>query len=413
MESEVNESQVRDFALRLIGEQSISGDEGRVALLVSEEMERQGFDVEVDALGNVVGVLSVGAGPCLVVDSHMDTVGVPDSGAWTYSPEGQLLKNRIYGRGAVDMKGPLAASIHGIATLKNHLRSGTVIVSATVAEELVEGPALAHVIEKFRPDFAVICEPTSGNIARAQKGRAEVKVEVFGHSTHSSRPDLGDSAAEAMVNVLLELREVRPPCDDVLGEGILVLTDIVSNPYPGVSVVPDYCAVTLDRRTLPGETEDDVLKPIREAVNRSLDGAGVSAQAYIVEDDFESYTGERVCARNFAPAWCSGIRDSIVRLSLDSLREAGIDSKLTHYSFCTNGSASAGWYGIPTVGFGPGDGAMAHRIDESIEINELAIAAQGYASIANRLTDVGTSQPRVEPPKDHVGTMLDERRRTR
>lgn len=410
MKREVNENRVADFALHLIEEQSISGDEGRVAALVKDEMEKHGFDVEVDALGNVVGVLGSGGRPLLLVDSHMDTVSVTDTDAWSYNPNGQRLTNRIYGRGAVDMKGPLAASIHGIATLKDRLCFGTVVVSATVAEELIEGTALAWVIEKLRPDFALICEPTSGNIARAQKGRAEVKIEVFGRQAHSSRPELGVNAVEAMMNVVLELRRLRPPYDSELGEGLLVLTDIASSPYPSGSVVPSYCVATLDRRTLPGETEEDFLHPIREAAIRSLNGCEAWARVSIAEDDFESYTGERIHERNFAPAWRVDAQEEIVRLSLAGLREAGIDPELTHYSFCTNGSASAGWYGVPTIGFGPGDGSMAHCSDEYVEIHELAMAARGYASIAWRLVEGCANPAKDDEPKNCARTARGERR---
>ncbi|MDP9380484.1 MAG: YgeY family selenium metabolism-linked hydrolase [Chloroflexota bacterium] len=375
------------FALRLIREPSPSGREGKVADLVAAEMARLGLEVERDGLGNVTGTLDAGPGPCVLLDAHMDTVGVTDRNAWSHSPEGELVGGRIYGRGAMDMKGPLAATIHGVAALKGTLPRGKVVVSATVAEELVEGPATERVAERVGPDFAVICEATSLRVARGQRGRAEVRVEVFGRPTHSSRPDLGINAAQAMVDVVRALREVPIPRHELLGEGILVLTDVISRPYPALSVVPDYCVATFDRRTLPGETEQDILAPIREAVGRALAGTGAAGEVSTAEDDFECYTGARVRAPNFAPAWYFEDDAEVVNRALEGVRRAGLREQTTHYAFCTNGSGTAGRRGIPTVGFGPGDEELAHRVDEHIEVSQLIAGARGYAAIVECLID--------------------------
>src|SRR5215212_4743209 len=202
----IDEERLTSFGLRLIREESPSGKERGVAQLVAAELERLGFQVEVDELGNVTGTIEAGGGPCILIDSHMDTVGVTDPAAWSYSPEGQRVDGRIYGRGAMDMKGPLAASVYGAAAAKDLLRRGKIVVSATVAEEFVEGPALARVAKRVNPAFVVICEATSLKLARGQRGRAEFRVEVFGRPAHSSRPELGVNAAQAMADIVRELR---------------------------------------------------------------------------------------------------------------------------------------------------------------------------------------------------------------
>ena len=380
---------IADFALRLIRTPSPSGQEGGVARLVSEEMAKLGFKVQIDAFGNVIGTISARPGPTVLLDAHMDTVGVSSPELWTRSPWGERVGDRIYGRGAMDMKGPLAAAIYGIAALRGCLECGKVAVSATVAEELVEGPALERVAEWLRPDFVVICEATSLKLARGQRGRAEVRVEVFGKPTHSSRPELGVNAAEAMVDVLRALRELQPPYHPVLGPGILVLTDVKSDPYPGLSVVPDYCLATYDRRTLPGELEDDVVQPIRALAERAIEGTGARVRITIAEDDFQTYTGRRIVAPNFAPAWFFDEDAPIVAGAVEGLRQAGIAPELSHYAFCTNGSGTAGRLGIPTIGFGPGHEELAHRVDEYIDVDELVLAARGYASIACQLVRLG------------------------
>ena len=371
-----------DFALRLVGRRSLSGEEGGVAELVAAEMRSLGYQVVVDALGNVIGSLGNGGGRCVLFDAHMDTVGVTEPAAWTHSPEGEIADGRLYGRGAMDMKGPLAACLHGVAALRDRLPAGRVVVTATVAEELVEGPALTAVAEEVRPDLVVICEATGLGLAVGQRGRAEISVEVEGRPTHSSRPELGVNAVEAMADVILALREVRPPGHPVLGPGVLVLTDVISRPYPGLSVVPDRCSATYDRRTLPGETEDSVLAPVRAAVARALGAGPATGRVFLAEDDFATYAGARVRAVNFAPAWYLEPDSPSVRLAAAALESAGLPARITHYAFCTNGSGTAGRLGIPTVGFGPGAEEMAHRVDEHVELEQLEAAARGYRAIA-------------------------------
>jgi putative selenium metabolism hydrolase len=383
----VDAEALANFSLRLIAEESLSGHEERVAEMVAAEMRKLGMEVEVDELGNVVGVIDAGPGPCVLVDSHMDTVGVTDPSAWPHSPRGERVGDRIYGRGSMDMKGPLAASVYGAALLKERLQSGKVVVSASVAEELVEGPATVQVARRVNPDYTIICEATALKVATGQRGRAEVTVEIQGRPTHSSRPELGVNAAEAMADLIVALREVRPPRHEVLGEGILVLTDIISRPYPGLSVVPDGCIATFDRRTLPGETDDDVLRPVRQVIEKELPRTGAKGSAKIAEDEFRTYKGAKIRAPNFAPAWYLSPDSALVAAAVQALQDAGLPAEITHYAFCTNGSGTCGVLGIPTLGFGPGDEQMAHRVDEYIELSELASAARGYAAIVTRLLE--------------------------
>ena len=381
----IDDAALDALALRLVAAPSLSCEEGAVAAIVAEALERLDFDVEVDRLGDVTGTLDAGAGPCVLLDSHMDTVGVTDPDAWTRSPAGEIAGGRLYGRGAMDMKGSLAASIHGIASLRGALRGGRIVVSASIAEELAEGPALIEVCERVRPDHVIVCESTDLRLATAQRGRAEVLVEVEGRPSHSARPELGLNAAELMTDVIRACRAIEPPRHERLGDGILVLTDIISRPYPGLSVVPDRCLVTYDRRTLPGESEDDVLAPVRAALERALEPHGARGRATIAVDRYETYTGATVEAPNFAPAWEVDEREPIVQAVLAGLRAAGLPATISHWAFCTNGSGSAGRLGIPTIGYGPGDERQAHRVDEHIELADLHAGARGYAAIAAAL----------------------------
>ena len=365
------------FAMRLVGTASPSGQEGAVAELVRAELERLGYAVEVDALGTVTGTLDAGPGPCVLFDAHMDTVGVTDPAAWSADPVGELRDGRLYGRGSVDMKGPLAAVVHGAAAA----RRGRVVVSASIAEEMIEGYATVEVAKRVRPDVAVICEPSHRTVVVGQRGRAELIVEVHGRPSHSSRPDLGVNAVEAMADALRAARDVElPAAHPALGPAILVVTDVISRPYPALSVLPDRCTATFDRRTLPGEQAEDVLVPLRTAVEAAVAPHGATAEVTLGVDRFDAYTGTPIEAPNFAPAWYTGPDAPVARAAL-----AAVGGEPAHWLFCTNGSGTAA-LGIPTIGFGPGDETLAHRVDEHIELAELQAGAHDYAKLVEALT---------------------------
>jgi putative selenium metabolism hydrolase len=364
------------FALTLVRTSSPSGREGAVAEIVRAESERLGYSVEIDALGNVIGTFDAGPGPCVLFDAHMDTVGVSDASAWSFAPTGELTGGRLYGRGAMDMKGPLAALIHGVAAAG--ISCGRVVVSASIAEEMIEGFATAEVARRVRPDVAVICEATALRVAVGQRGRAELVVSVHGRPTHSSRPELGVNALEAMADVLRAAREIELPSHSELVGAILVPTEIVSRPCPALSVVPDFCQAIFDRRTLPGEREPDVVGQLQTVAEAAVAPHGATVEVAIGVDHFDSYSGAPVEAPNFAAAWFTP--PELAATAIDALR-----AEPMHWLFCTNGSGTAA-LGIPTLGFGPGDPSLAHRVDEYIELDELHAGARGYATLAAALT---------------------------
>jgi putative selenium metabolism hydrolase len=309
----------------------------------------------------------------------MDTVGVTDPAAWSADPAGEVRDGRLYGRGSTDMKGPLGAVLHGLAAAG--LERGRVVVSATIAEEMVEGFATVVVARRVRPDVAVICEPSNRTVIVGQRGRAELIVEVQGKPSHSSRPDLGVNAVEAMADVLRALRDVELPAPHPqLGPAILVPTEIVSRPFPALSVVPDRCTATFDRRTLPGEREEDLVEPLRATAQAAADVHGALVTVTIGRDRFDAYTGAPIEARNLADAWYTGPDGPLARAALDA-----VGGHAGHWQFCTNGSGTTS-LGIPTIGFGPGDETLAHRVDEYIELAELHAGARDYAALATALT---------------------------
>ena len=387
METHDRESLV-GFCREMIRRQSLSGKEREVADLLEREMRTLGFDsVERDEYGNVIGRIRLGSGgKRILFEGHMDHVDVADPSLWTYAPySADVSGGRIYGRGTTDMKGNLSAMTQAAGLAKRSLRDigGEIIVAGCVHEECFEGVASESIGKRCAPDCVVIGEPSSLNLMRGQRGRAEVVLETYGKSAHSSSPEVGVNAVKAMVSLLARLEKRFVPDEHpVLGKGIMELTDIISTPYPGASVVPEKCRVTFDRRLLISDTEEHVLEQVRRVIDEvNAEGTNVKASASIAKGSDVCYTGAKIEASRFAPAWLFDEAHWFVAAALDGLRSAGLDPKVGHFAFCTNGSYYAGKAGIPTIGFGGSKEHLAHVVDEYIEIEQLEKACDGYLGI--------------------------------
>jgi putative selenium metabolism hydrolase len=368
------------FAQALVRCKSLPGEEGPVTARITEEMRALSYDeVRTDENGSATGIIQ-GArpGPTLLMDAHTDTVGIAPGLAWAHDPFGaEVDGGALYGRGIVDMKGALAAMIYGAAAVDRTRLAGQVVVSASVMEELLEGAALHPVMDATRPDFVIIGEPSDLKLVHGGRGRAEIRLETIGRPAHSSNPSLGRSAVLDMLQVVAAMERTPMPADDLLGPAVQALTDIISDPYPGVSTIPSRCLATYDRRLLVGETAEDLLNGILS--DPSL--AGIDLRATIGEGRYRTYTGALLTGPKFLPAWLLSPSHPFVVAALRGLRAAGLDPALDVYRFCTNAAYSVGTAGVPTIGFGPGHEEEAHMVDEHMELSALLAARDGYRGI--------------------------------
>ncbi|MGI6253092.1 MAG: M20/M25/M40 family metallo-hydrolase, partial [Aminivibrio sp.] len=211
----------------------------------------------------------------------------------------------------------------------------------------------------------------------------------FGKPAHSSSPEVGLNAVKQLLPVLARIeRDFEPETHPVLGEGILELTDIISSPYPGASVLPELCRVTYDRRLLVNETEESVLAPLEKIIGEEQSAnADLDARVRFAEAEETCYTGTKIGARRFAPGWLFPEDHWFVKAAAEGLKDAGIHAPISHYAFCTNGSYYAGKAGIPTIGFGGSQESLAHVIDEYIEIEQLEKACRGYIGIISSVLE--------------------------
>jgi putative selenium metabolism hydrolase len=379
------------FAQELIRIKSISGNEHEIAQFCTERMTQWGFDdVYVDDYGSLVGIIRGRANRVVVLDGHLDTVEAVDPAGWPHDPfSGALIGDRIYGRGASDMKGALAAMILAARSFVQEKEGlpGSIVVTGTTWEEYFEGYTLGKIIEELagvalRPGLVIIGEASDLNLSTGQRGRAEIVLETQGRSSHAANPEFGINAVYKMQPIIEALRWLRPPEDEFLGKGIYELTDIISSPYPGASVVPDRCRITIDRRLLVGETEENVLAPLKEILEQKRrKDPEFQGEVYVDTGELIRPDGIKEKVKKFALAWKMESDHPVVRAGSRALRSVGLPGEISHYAFCTNGSYSAGVAGIPTLGFGPSRQNMAHVVDEYIETPQLEMAYRGYRAL--------------------------------
>lgn len=344
---------------RLIQAKSVSGEEREVVRVIEEEMRRLGYDaVTIDEYGNVIGCIRGNRpGPRILLDGHIDTVPVQEPERWSFDPfGGEIREDRVCGRGASDMKGAVAAMICAAAAYAQDCDrdfAGSLYVAGVVYEELYEGVSARKISQFVQPDYVIIGEASNLNLKIGQRGRAEIVLETIGKPAHSANPEKGVNAVKKMMKLLAALEDYVPEEQPELGKGIMELTDIISAPYPGASVVPERCIATLDRRLLVGDTPQSVLAPIQAQIDRlTAADPEFKAKVYLRSETKTCYTGNEIFAERFFPGWYFDRDSAFVQKSFAALQTLEREPILTTYSFCTNGSHYAGEKGIKTLGFG-------------------------------------------------------------
>ena len=312
------QEEVVELCQHLIQKQSYSGHEDGVAGVLEEQLKKKGFDsVTVDKYGNVIGCIKGNRpGKKILFDGHIDTVPVTDETEWQYPPfAAEIHDGKIYGRGTSDMKGAVAGFVTAAAAFAEDTKkdfAGEIYVAGVVHEECFEGVAAREISSFVKPDYVVIGEASQLNIKIGQRGRGEIVLETFGKPCHSANPEKGINAVYKMAKVIEAIRTLEPTHHPVLGDGILELTDIKSAPYPGASVVPEYCRATYDRRLLVGETKESVLAPIQELLDKLMaEDPQLKAKVSYAVGKEQCYTGNEITGERFFPGWLYDEKDAV------------------------------------------------------------------------------------------------------
>jgi len=368
---------------KLVKLKSLSCHEKDVQLELKRQMEEAGFDeVFIDGLGNVIGRIGNGK-KIMAIDAHMDTVGVGNLSNWEFDPFcGTIENGYVKGRGTVDQKGGAAAFITAGRILKeigfdNDL---TIYFVGSVIEEDCDGLCWKYIIEedKIVPHCVISTEPTNINIYRGHRGRMEMHMIFNGISAHGSAPERGVNAVYIASKACLEVEKLNEHLkyDEFLGKGSVTVSEFVSG-SPSLCAVADYACVHLDRRLTWGETKESSVAEINNIIEK--DGGKVEVLHY----KEKAYTGLEYGMEKYYPTWKIEENHPVVVNAVNAYKQLyDKNPKVDKWTFSTNGVTINGIYGIPVIGFGPGNEVFAHAPNEKTPIEHLVIASAFYAAFA-------------------------------
>jgi putative selenium metabolism hydrolase len=371
---------------RLVKIKSLSGSELNVQKEVMRQMHEAGFDeVVMDPLGNVLG--KMGNGPIiLAVDGHIDTVDVGNRENWTFDPfSGHIADGFVHGRGTVDQKGGVAATITAGRILKEIgvPRELSFYCVSSVMEEDCDGLCWKYIIEEtgLKPHWVISTEPTNLNIYRGHRGRMEMHASFRGVSSHGSAPERGKNAIYMASRAALEIEKLheRLHFDPFLGKGSITISEFISG-SPSLCAVADFARFHLDRRLTWGETKESAVKEVQQAIDDP------NAKVEVLWYHGKSFTGLEYGMEKYYPTWKLEESDPIVQKGIAAFKELfGKEPVVDKWTFSTNGIAINGIHKIPTIGFGPGNEVLAHAPDEKIQVEHLVAASAFYACFAIHL----------------------------
>lgn len=401
------------FAQKLVQTPSISGTEKKLADLDMEEMKKLGYDeVFRDEQGNVVGLVKgTLPGPTIMYNSHMDHVSPGDSANWQgYDPYGgaidiceaddqektvKELVECIHGRAASDVKCGEAVQIYAgglIAKLRAQgvPIKGTFMFTGVVQEEPAEMVGMKYLIDKtfaekgLSYDAMVSSEATSLKIYCGHRGRVELLVTVYGRTSHGSAPWLGINAIYKAIPLIEKLKdELYPslPVDPQLGKASVSLNIIECSPG-ALSIVPDKCMLSIDRRTIPGETVESVIAEVQAIIDElAAKDPEFRADVKVKTATEVSYTGVSCEAVKYMNPWKISTTHPFVKAASEALSALGQPVKYGYWDFGTDGSKTCGIDRKPTIGYSPMQEQYAHTPYDKCRTDFMKKALAGNAAI--------------------------------
>jgi acetylornithine deacetylase len=348
-----------------------SPGEAEVARYIVDWLKHAGLEVElieiVSGRPNVVGIArGTGGGKTLLLNGHMDTVGVA---GMTDGHQPRIDGDRLYGRGAYDMKGGLAACMIAAAAAQRQTLRGDVIFMGVIDEEYASVGTM-DLAQRYQADGAIVAEFTELQLILAHRGFVWLEVETIGKAAHGSRPDLGVDAIVKMGKVLIEIEKLDQrlrsnPTHPLLGSGSLHASLVQGGQE--LSSYPEQCLLSVERRTLPGETPEAVEDELTQIVE-SLRQTDPSFNAVVRRGIHRSPLETREDA-------------AIVRaLQVASVQALAHPSQISGVPFWTD-AAILSAAGIPSVLFGP-SGSGAHAMEEWVDLESVRTCAEIYLATA-------------------------------
>lgn len=384
---QIDRERLVEIVTSLVSIPSVTGDELPIMEYVAGLLESAGVRYIVTGNDpqrpNVIASIGNGNGPVIAMNGHLDTVPVSDIDRWKTEPQTGILSDdgkRIFGRGSSDMKGAVGVMLYTMLTLKDEPLNGTLQVHVVSDEERGADYGTKHVLSEIeagklpRPDYVLIGEGSQLKVRNAERGIFGFRVRFIGRASHTA------AARVSGINAIL-----------LAAKGILALEGDIDREHPAIgkpvisvnkveggivsNIVPGECTITVDRRTIPGETRDSVLAEVRE----KLDAVKASDPNFNYEILPSNEEG------GYTPANITDENSPIVTALQESIREVrGTEPEF----FKTWAGATDGRLyraaGIDTVGFGP-SGENAHGANEAVFVDDLVVQSQVYITTVRRL----------------------------
>jgi succinyl-diaminopimelate desuccinylase len=375
----VDADEVLGFAQALIAAPSENpgGTEDEAAAVASEILTSLGATCRTirsdDGRPSVVGTIGSGARPKLAWNGHLDVVPAGSRDAWSHGPwEGDVVDGKLIGRGAADMKGPIASALAAAASLRRaKIELGGTLEFHLAADEELAGTHGTKVLWEqgvLDQDACIVGEPSELQIGLAERGGTWLTATAHGRAAHGSRPDLGVNAITSMSRFLLRLPEVLPDIEHPLvGRPTVNVALITGGSAP--NVVPDRCAVDIDRRIIPGETDPERIRAPFVALVQRIREDRPEVDIDVVVREF-THAAEAPADSEIAEIARRSVAAETGRIP-DGVGFTGI----TDARFYINDAK------IPTIILGPGSLSVAHTANEWVAVDDLVTAARAYARI--------------------------------
>ena len=322
--------------------------------------------------------------PTIVLNGHLDVVPAGDRNQWEHDPYGaEIVEEKLYGRGSIDMKTGVACAMLAAAELKDEIKSGnlngSIVIHGAMGEETAEPGTKTLLEEGYDGDYGVVLEPTEMKTATSEKGLAWYRITVRGEPSHASLPDQGTNAirqAQPVLDALAEYNErLREREDDLVGKAYATVTQF--NAGTKENVVPEEAVITVDRRFLPDESATEIDKEIESLLNE------------VDREEDVKVTWERT--RTYESVKISEDSHLAEVFRENSKELADVDPEPWGVKASTDVRNFVNDAGIEAITWGPGDLTQAHTFDERVDLQQAAIGLQVLKSAMHDLLSETTS----------------------
>ncbi len=383
----MNEIMTKDeilLAQSLIQAFSPSGAESPAAKVLCDAFAALGFDESyIDDAGNAVGIFKRGDGPHIMLNGHIDTVPLGDESIWPYHPlSGEIVGDRMWGRGACDMKSALACMAFAAKDAVEQGFQGTLSVTGVTLEE-VGGLGAWHLAKEQTADVIVLGEPSKLKLMLGHRGRVEVHVKSKGAIAHAAKSELGKNALYPVAKLLAQLEHLELPSGGILKGSTLTPSFLESHPK-STNVVPGEAHLVIDYRNIPGDDDEHILERLR--------ALAPELEFEIPNEALTSENGKVVLeGRSSRQPFLTPGENALVNLARQTIKEGLSGFGHAFEEDCWWFATDAPWLAeMPNtkggkalvVGFGPGEEELAHTTNESVPLAHLPIARKVYCDLA-------------------------------